>query len=109
MNQIEKLASAHYLIKKAKSGQLMAVLKSLGLLGSGVATGGVVGGVIGDRAGYNRGYNTGYNTGGATTQQDLVKGLELILKDISQKGRESKSKYLIAKKPADKLTTAITP
>jgi hypothetical protein len=83
MKQTDKLASAAFLIKQTNSGRIMSLLKSLGLLGAGAVTGGV----FGENAGYNRGVNTATATANANAQKDLLKGLELMLKDISQKGR----------------------
>lgn len=80
MKQTEKLASAVCMLKSA--GKLTSILKSLGLLGGGT----LAGGLMGEQSGYNRGFNESQASG----QKDLLKGLELMLKDISQKGKQAR-------------------
>lgn len=88
MQNIEKLASATYILKLAEETKeanfgekLKSVLKAIGLFGSG----GLAGGLIGEQQGYNR----GYNTAASSSQQDLAKGLALMLQEIAQKGKKS--------------------
>lgn len=100
MNQIEKLASASYLIKKANPARIISMLKSLGLL----AGGGVVGNIIGRHSGYNTGYDKGLETGVSTTHKDLASGLTLLLQDIARKGKGVAQNAANTKKGNDAAT-----
>jgi hypothetical protein len=79
MQNIEKLASASYIVKQANAGKIKSILKALGLAG----TSGLAGGLLGEQAGFDR----GMNTAGASNNQDMAKGIAMLLQEIAQKGK----------------------
>jgi hypothetical protein len=79
MQNIEKLASASYIVKQANAGKIKYILKALGLAG----TSGLAGGLLGEQVGFDR----GMNTAGAINNQDMAKGIAMLLQEIAQKGK----------------------